>query len=157
MDAFLLECQRRHRRDCWWCLIAGPVFIATVLCLAGCGSSAPRIEGRRDVAGEVTLDGQPLALGLIEFVPQGNGRGPRAMAEVKEGKFAFDREHGPVSGPMRVEITSIPNDDEPPSDGQRPRPFAREKIPERYNRRSNLTAEVKSDRENVFQFPLKTR
>jgi hypothetical protein len=157
MDALLIDIQRRHRRDCWWCLILGPSLVFAVLCLSGCGSSEPQFLGRVGVSGEVTLDGQPLEAGIIEFLPARNAPGPRAMAEIKEGKFMLDKDHGPIAGSMRVQITAGQNEYEPPTDGQRPKPFTREPIPARYNRYSTLSTDVKADGENVFQFPLKTR
>ena len=79
------------------------------------------------------------------------------MVEIKEGKFVLDKDRGPVSGSMRVEITTPLGDDEPPIDGTRPKPFQKETIPQRYNRRSTLSADVKKEGKNVFQFSLKTR
>jgi hypothetical protein len=161
MDIYEVEVRKKHRRDCLWCLILGPLFVVASLCLSGCGSgpAVPYFEGRAGVSGDVTLDGQPLPEGMIEFVPQGKGRGPRAMAEIKEGKFVLDKDHGPVIGPMRVEITVTQDDGEPPAPGEPRKGFKKEALPARYNERSELKADVKNEKEgeNSFVFALKSR
>lgn len=68
---------------------------------AGCGSSGPE---RVAVAGTVMLDGQPLALGTVQFVPEADTTGPAAFATVKGGYFELPESEGPPSGTFRVEV-----------------------------------------------------
>lgn len=161
MDTFDAEISRKHHRDCLWCLVLGPLFVVVTLCLSGCGGgpAIPHFEGRAAVSGDVTLDGQPLPDGMIEFMPEGKGRGPRAMAAIKDGKYTLDEKHGPVAGPMRVEITVTHDDGEMPATDQPRKGFAKEALPPRYNERSELRAVVKNENEgkNIFDFALKSR
>jgi hypothetical protein len=69
-----------------------------LIVLAGCSSDAVPTA---TVAGEVTLDNQPLAAGNIQFRPIA-GDGPTAGAEIKDGKFTAEV---PLAK-MRVEITA---------------------------------------------------
>src|SRR5690349_4365704 len=58
-----------------------------VVLIAGCGGPALSYTATK-IAGEVTLDGQPLADGVINFVSDqpGSGSGDDS-APIKEGKF----------------------------------------------------------------------
>ncbi|MBC7820182.1 MAG: hypothetical protein IAG10_25135 [Planctomycetaceae bacterium] len=119
--------------------------------LGGCGSSVKTLP-RAGVSGEVTWNGQPLTNALVAFVPQGTVKGPRTVGAITEGKFSLDEAVGPLVGPMRVEITSALEEDEP-RDGKA-KPYAPERIPAQYNVNSTLSAEVKSGETNKFAFHL---
>jgi hypothetical protein len=134
-----------------------PVAWCTVLALAaaGCGPGGD-MRPREPVSGKVTLDGQPLDRGEITFVPTA-GDGPPAGGKIENGIYTVARADGPVPGPHRVSIFSakptgkkIPDDSDPKIlyDDQA------ETIPDRYNARTELTAEVKSGGENTFDFEL---
>lgn len=69
-----------------------------VLALAGCGGD------RVPVSGQVWLDEDPLAKGVIKFVPQQGVAGPQVATEIVEGNYEFDSTTGPVAGEHRVEI-----------------------------------------------------
>ncbi len=57
--------------------------LALLLPLAvGCGSR------KGTVSGTVTLDGQPLAVGTIAFIPS---QGPGASAPIEDGKYSVER------------------------------------------------------------------
>jgi hypothetical protein len=129
------------------------VLLGSVLSLSGCGSSQPPFP-RAGVSGTVTINGQPASSLLIAFVPQGNVKGPRSSALVKDGKYSLDEQTGPLVGPMRVEITTALEEDEP-RDGQ-VKPFTPERIPAQYNANSQLKAEVKAHGPNKFDFPLQS-
>jgi hypothetical protein len=129
----------------------------------GCG----REEGppRAAVQGQVTLDGQPVSEGLIRFIPSGGTKGPAAMAAIHAGAFALDREHGPIIGAHRVEIEATGHqgfaiDDEAAyvanveKKGGRMPPNP---IPDIYNRRSSLTAEISVEGPNELKFQLSTQ
>ncbi len=129
------------------------VLLGSVLSLPGCGSSKPPLP-RAGVSGTVTVNGQPTSGLLIAFVPQGNVKGPRSSALVKDGKYSLDEQTGPLVGPMRVEITTALEEDEP-RDGKL-KPFTPERIPAQYNVNSQLKAEVKAGGPNKFDFPLQS-
>jgi hypothetical protein len=137
------------RRSRVFCLLA----FAAAAGAAGCAS------GSRfgDVQGEVTLDGQPLAEGVVRFVPA-DGKTPTASALVEGGRF---RERVPV-GNHRVEISSPKLPKGVTSSGQMKRGTVdegaalEELIPERYNARTELTTEVKKGT-NKVRFDLKSK
>lgn len=125
------------------------------LSLAGCGS-APTDFPREPVTGTVTLDGRPLEKGLITFRPL-QGEEPIASAVVVEGVFSVDRPDGPAPGPHKVEVwASAPTGKtaRDPDDPARRVEVIKSIVPERYNHRTELTAEVKPGGDNAFEFPL---
>jgi hypothetical protein len=125
------------------------VFVATWV--AGCSSGLPY----GDVQGEVTLDGKPLDEGVVRFVPI-DGKTPTASALIEGGKFS---ERVPV-GSHRVEISSPKLPKGFTSSKQLKRGTVdegsalEELIPECYNTRSELRAEVKQG-PNPVRFDLK--
>jgi hypothetical protein len=132
-------------------------------CLTGCGGS----EGpeRVAVSGEVRLDGRPLASGVIRFIPSGDNEGPAAVAIVKDGAYELPKSEGPVPGPQRVEIEATDYlgfaiDDEAAYAAnveQRGGRVPKNPVPEAYNRRSTLTAEIKPDGSQKFDFTLSSQ
>lgn len=109
-------------------------FVGALL-LAGCSESGP-FRGR--VTGSVTLDGVPLAAGVIGFVPD-NGR--PAYGKIVDGAIVEVTSErtgdGVLVGKHRVMIQPAPTGD------MRVKPDST--IPERYrdSTRSGLTAEIK--------------
>ncbi len=76
------------------------------LCLAGCGSSGPTLY---NIKGSVSLDGQPVPAGRIEFEPdtaQGNSGG-MGFARIVNGTYDTSAPggRGVLGGPHRVRIT----------------------------------------------------
>jgi hypothetical protein len=139
---------------------ASLILLVGVVCLAGCGGEEgpPRAAAR----GQVTLDGQPLAEGVIRFIPAQDTTGPAAMATIRNGQYELDDETGPVLGSHRVEIEatghhSFAIDDEAAFAAQVEQKggrMAQNPVPIVYNRRSSLTAEIAADRVNELNFPL---
>ncbi len=134
----------RHHR-----LILGLALAAVVGC--GDASEPPRLA----VSGKVTLDGKPLPAGQLTFVPL-DGR-TASVAEVRDGAFRADGADGPAAGRYQVAIyavestgKTIPSPDVPGATIVEERDL----IPDRYNVKSELTAEVKPDGENAYEFAL---
>lgn len=103
---------------------------------AGCSSNADVGQ----VSGTVTLDGQPLATGLIRFVPV-DGQSPTADTAISDGAYSATV----PPGDKRVEITSAKvvgkrkaydTPDSPMID------ITGELLPARYNTRTELTLTV---------------
>jgi hypothetical protein len=124
--------------------------------IGGCDGSS----GRVPVTGTVTLDGQPVEGGGIVFLPPGDGgtSRPKAVARIDEGKYTIPAALGPVPGPYRVEIRwqkktgkKIPTGDPPEMIDE-----TRQVIPDKYNAKSILTADVRSG-VNTFPFDLKSK
>jgi hypothetical protein len=122
---------------------------------AGCGDGVVR----REVSGTVRVDGDPLPKGQIEFDPL-DGQPTRASAGIADGAYRLGARDGLADGRYRVRIIATGRTDPiPVPEGHvGPPPVPKEwqvrKIPDRYNRNSDLAAEV-GDKENVFPFELK--
>lgn len=124
----------------------------------GCGGASDSLD-RKEVTGTITLNGQPLNDGRIQFTPVSAAAGTVAAAEIKDGKYQIPAAAGPVPGEYKVMIFSsgpapaavveaMPGDAPPP-------PLAPELIPPEYNATSTLKAEVKSSGPNTFDFDVK--
>jgi hypothetical protein len=130
------------------------------LALAGCSGSTDPVDTlpRKAVTGTVTLDGQPLAQGKIEFNPIAGGSGPAvsAVADIADGKYSIDKTQGPVPGKYKVSISSRPSIKFGP--GQEPGPLPKmdpEKVPSKYNAQTTLTQEITAEEVNTANFDLK--
>lgn len=83
------------------------VFIAAMaaLTLSGCSDGRP---SRVTVSGRVLIDGKPLTLGNIKFVPE--GARPSSGKLDSEGRFTltcYDGDDGVVPGKHRAQISSM--------------------------------------------------
>jgi hypothetical protein len=137
-----------------WALVLMPL----VAPLGGCGAPDDGV-GRREVSGMVTLDSQPLATGSIQFQPQAGNTGTIVSGGgvIRSGRYQIPRATGLGPGKYKVSISSSGEPpggggSEPPGDRTPPPP---EKVPTTYNVVTPLTAEVKADGPNVFDFDLK--
>jgi hypothetical protein len=124
----------------------------------GCGRASDGID-RRAVSGSVTLDGKPLPTGSITFNP--DGPGPSAGGTVTDGRYAIARPDGPAPGRYKVYVHSLARTGRkiPDSDGPRGSTVDEMKniVPERYNLRTELEAQVQKEGENRFDFELTTK
>jgi hypothetical protein len=123
---------------------------------AGCDST----DGldRQAIAGTVTFDGQPITNGAILFEPATERSGTAVGATIRQGTFTIARNQGPVPGPYRVRVYASSGTQAPPAKGQTdrtPRPMV-ERLPARYNTRSELGAEVVVRNVNQYRFDLKS-
>jgi hypothetical protein len=128
---------------------------------AGCGGGDALPRER--VSGKVTLDGKPLPTGSIQFLPEGGGdaRNPAlsAGATINEGDYDIPRQSGLLPGNYKVTISAAAGGaaapaNEAPGPAQAP---AQDIVPEKYNKDSTLTAEVKAGGENTFNFDLTSK
>lgn len=62
--------------------------ITCVILIAGCGEAG--VDGAT-VDGAVTIDGTPIADGSLEFIPQQEGSGPAAGAQIVDGRYTADQ------------------------------------------------------------------
>jgi len=139
-----------------WCVIA-----VAALALSGCsGVKTPPLG---QVGGVVTLDGQPLTKGQVQFVPD-SSKGTKGRMAVgligTDGRFAltaFKPGDGALVGFHKVVI--ICEEDVPAFDPKVAPPPPKSLIPVRYTdvKTSGLTAEVKSAGKNDFTFALESR
>ena len=135
------------------------LLLASALCL-GCEAGEDELP-RESVSGRVTLDEAPLAKGWIMFSPAG-GAGTQVGGEVSDGAYAIAKAQGPVPGSYVVMITAGGTLDGDPDDPAK-RPTAKDRlkatdpVPNRYNTRTTLKAEVKAGGPNTLDFPLSTK
>jgi hypothetical protein len=116
--------------------------LAVVTALLGCSH-----DDTVEVLGTVTWEGQPISQGDIVF----GSVDPRiraAAGKIVDGKYEFRC----LPGAKRVEIRCYRLTGKTTDQGNREGQMF---IPKRYNNESTLTANVTSDGENKFDFPLK--
>jgi len=135
--------------------------LVLTLPLSGCGKG--NAISLAKVSGSVTLDGQPLTKGAVQFMPDGSKgtTGPMATGKIgPDGKFTLTTstpDDGAQVGFYKVAVSCW---EEVPFDPNNPKapPPPKSLIPERYADAgmSGLTAEVKSGTKNEFTFELKS-
>lgn len=122
---------------------------AILLPLSGCNRDSGPI--RVAVTGEVLLDGEPLAEGMIRLIPDPSVSGSAVAGKIEQGKFSLPRRAGPVEGRHRVEIEATGHHDFSIDDeeafaaafARQPRkPLGENPVPAVYNRQSQLTEEI---------------
>lgn len=96
----------RHARPPRQIARTGKLLAALIACIAmGCGDGRP---DRVEVSGKVLIDGQPVPLGSIKFVPK--GARPSAGQIDENGNFVltcYDGNDGVVPGEHRVQVAAI--------------------------------------------------
>ena len=75
--------------------------------LAGCGSDE---IGRVEVSGEVTLGGNPVKSGRVNFIPKGDTKGPASGGEIVGGTFVITQSRGPLPGEYLVRVQMAPTE-----------------------------------------------
>lgn len=76
------------------------IAIAGTLLLAGCGKSAPAVNGT------VTWDGAPVEEGTISFAPS-DGKGASSGAAISAGKYRVAGQAGLTPGKKTVSIQAV--------------------------------------------------
>lgn len=128
----------------------------------GCGGRASPPTAA--VRGRVTIDGEPLAAGVVRFAPK-DGAGPVAIAVVTGGAYRLEKPNGPVVGVNSVDIDGSPViqgvaiDDEAAyaqmiADGGGDAPA--NQVPPMYRTNSPVTFPIAGEIENVADFALTT-
>ena len=122
---------------------------------SGCGEAGDGLA-REAVSGSVTLDGQPLKSGSINFLPDGPGSPQGGGAPIIDGKYTVAKAMGLVPGKYKVTISSAGG---PPPAGEAPGggAMAKESVPAKYNASSTLTAEVKAGQSTPIDFALESK
>jgi hypothetical protein len=125
--------------------------------LTGCGHDNPL--GRKALSGAVTLDGQPLDQGSIEFHPMFEG-GVQSGGKITSGSYSIPAHEGVVVGKYRVSITDfVPTPPLPPGHmpGDDILPTPKLKVPPEWNTKSQHTIEVKKTGPFKFNFDIVTK
>jgi hypothetical protein len=104
--------------------------------LAGCGEET---GGKLPVSGTITLKGQPIADGSIQFESASAFTG----AAIKDGKYQIPAAQGLLPGTYTVRI-SAPESTAPPAEpGGEIAPPVADRVPAEYNVNSTLKFEAK--------------
>jgi hypothetical protein len=138
-------------------VIAAAVSLAALLVLTGCSSRPADQPPLGRVRGKVTMDGQPLPGVDIVFAPD-KGR-PSVATTDAAGRYDLsyiNTTKGAKVGPHKVFIRPAEASlDEVSADGSKPA-APRPVVPAKYNKRSELTAEVKAGG-NTIDFALDSK
>jgi hypothetical protein len=125
-------------------LSAGLICVALA---AGCPS------GQTSVEGDVTYDGQPIAIGRILFVPEETDAMKRG-GRFENGHYKLEPPEGPPPGKHRVEIHWLkPTGQTRRNEFNEVLPVLEEGLPDKYHQDSTLTATLKPGK-NVVDFRL---
>ncbi len=111
--------------------------------LAGCGNTKYSGEQRYPLEGEVTLDGQPIDLGSITFIPEGD-KGRTSGGVITDGKYAVPEENGANAGTYRVKVSWLKRTGRKLKDVESGEMYdeRREALPDSVHKNSELTVEV---------------
>lgn len=130
------------------CLLVAAAGAAALTLLAGCGN------GKASVDGAVTLDGQPVATGVITFV-KADGNLAREGAVIKDGAFQATL----LPGKYKLELTGqkvVGKRRQKGFDGADEEvEITAELFPAQYNTNTNLTQDLKPG-PNTLKLDLKT-
>lgn len=125
-------------------------FTYAFLCLVfllGCGPSGPETY---TATGTVTFDGQPVTEGEIIF-RAADGASGSSEEKIVGGSYTLET----TPGAKRVEITARRKvEGAPAAASGEPAMSFESYIPEKYNEKSELTAEVTTSGPNTFNFTL---
>jgi len=119
-------------------------FLAT---LSASGCFKPGRPGYHTVTGRVTFDGQPLANGFVQFVPVDSKTSPES-GRIANGLYRLESKAGKVT--VHILSTRLTGKMDPVMNTAIEEMF----IPERYNSKSELKAEVVADKANSIDFNL---
>lgn len=132
---------------------------ATLGIVVGCGGG-PEGPSTVLVSGTVNYDGDPLPEGRIILRPA-EGEGRSYSGRIENGSFSFESEPGAkrveITATREVEVDSselTPEEQEQMEPGETTVP--EQYIPERYNKKSELTEEVTEGGDNDFTFDLES-
>ena len=123
----------------------------------GCGNNGPR---RAAVSGHVTLDGQPIDEGVIQFLPVEGTVGPETGGVIANGQYDIPQQRGAVVGKNRVELRASKKTGRKIQDPTgRPGVLTdeyKEVFPPSSNTNSSLVREIK-DEPNTLDFDIRTK
>jgi len=131
-------------------------FLASMIALGTLGGCAdPR--NRQEVTGEIRLNGRPLDDGIIQFAPL-DGQTTGDGAQIVNGKYRIPKDKG--LSPGRYKVTIYAGDGrsgagdaspDPPKGGGK---AGKERIPAKYNEKSEIVKEVTQGGPNQFDFDI---
>ncbi|MBI1348179.1 hypothetical protein GC163_18040 [bacterium] len=147
-----------------WRYLYGNVCVLALCMIAGCSRPSDPYD-RVGFSGEVTLDGEPLPAGFLYLEPM-EKQPTQASAIIQNGSFQVESHAGAVPGRYRVcivrdDVSDLPDgvDPQTPEGAAIADKLSRaptlKPLPEMYNVKSQLEANLESNAENSFAFHLK--
>jgi hypothetical protein len=148
-----LNTNRRRGRGplaCAWPSRMGLAWTWVLLTLGffvGCSS------GQTSVEGDVTYDGQPVAVGRILFLPN-DAKAVKRGGRFENGHYQLVPPEGPPPGTHKVEIHWLkPTGKTRRNEFNEEQPVLEEGLPDKYHKATTLTAVLKPGK-NVVDFRL---
>jgi hypothetical protein len=123
------------------------------MALSGCADAKTKRYG---ASGQVKFQGKPLDRGGITFLPEDPALGTSGGAMIMDGQYSIPQQQGLLPGRYKVIVTAVdprnkaPDPDSPP--GYLPVP--KDRIQAKYNAQTILTADVKPEGTNTFNFEV---
>ena len=121
-----------------------------MLVTSGCGKTDPL--NRQAVSGKITLSGEPLKAGSIEFSPVENGS--PSGASIQNGNYAIPKEKGLPPGDYVVRISASDGAEQAVDVPGESNKIAKELIPAKYNTKSAQRFHVDDKGQNVFDLDV---
>jgi hypothetical protein len=121
--------------------------------ICGCADAGAK---RYAVSGEVKWKGKPLDWGAITFLSEDPAMGSGGGAMIKDGQYSIPAKQGLLPGRYKVMVSAVDSKnkvidpDSPP--GYLPVP--KDRIQSKYNSQTTLTADVKAEGKNTFNFEV---
>lgn len=120
------------------------------LALAWSGCGGQKEPERVVVSGRVTLKGEPIQKGMIQFRPTGATSAPPAGSEIINGAYEITGRGGVVVGEYRIEIMAFKTRRVgPTADDPQEYDVEDQFLPEKYHRKSTLTMTVPSGEKQI--------
>jgi hypothetical protein len=118
-------------------------WFAIVAAATGCGGGDG--VARVLVSGAVTFDGKPVEKGQIRFIPAAGTTGPITIDAINAGRYTTESTGGVPLGTHRVEITGYDAAEYANAPTGPGSPPVRQRLPEKYNRKSELTVTLQPE------------
>jgi hypothetical protein len=142
--------------------VTAVLVFGSVLCtVEGC---AGRDSNRAAVNGKVTVDGTPIAEGLISFLPIDIANGQPGGSPIQDGQYSISADKGLLPGEYQVQIRANRGTGKKVWDGMGDEHWPASKknyvekmesyIPARYNDRTTLKATIELGKTNTYDFDL---
>ena len=117
------------------------VTILLLFFATGCGQQGlERIE----VSGRASYDKKPIETGQIRFIPVAPTQGPATIENIRDGKYETATSGGVPVGTHQVQLRMYDPEEYRTAPRTPGAPAIRQLLPEKYNRKSDLTLTVES-------------
>ena len=134
------------------------VFAAILLALAVCAGCG---NGKVEVRGTITVDGQPIDEGMISLEPA-DGLGPTTGGTIKAGKYELTGNAAAAPGKKIVRIVGLRQTGKmipagPPAPKGSMIPELIQCVPSQYNDKSGLQVDITPGKANTHDFQLDSK